>query len=298
MFACALPLPYARQQYPMPSDPPQHGFLQASRSAPILGPGLGKRHSARTVPLNPPTEGPGKYYDLVPARVYKKTNGNLVANLGTSGKRLVPLNQPTEGPDQLYNIVPLDVYKEKDGSFRFAKAFRFDSEENSKVTRTYPKFHSVPKPEVYKEPRPEVPKWQTGPPRFLRPPKTYGADQFYEPSVSRASSVPNLKGGGPRLDAKMYVRTAGADVPYYDLPNPTAYKESSRAFRFGKDQTRPSSAAECAPRHRDAPVNPTKPVDPDAPIPAWVERLALHRPRPVRPWRKPPASAPPCRARP
>ena len=279
----------------MPVALPRHGFLHASRSAPVLGPGLGRPTSARIV-TSIATSGPGKYYDEVNPRLYRKTNGNLCANLNSPGKRIVPLNPPTEGADAMYDTVPLEKYKETDKSFRFDKAFRFDKSkdvEYAKFLKHATKHYTLPAPEVYKERMPTTPKWRPTPARFPRPPKPGGADAFYEPSLARVTSVPTLGGGGPRIDKNMYRCGAGADT-FYDLPNPTVYKERSSSFRFGRDETAPASASDCAPRHRPAPLPPQKKVDPDAPKPAWVDRLTVHKPRPTRPFlRSPrPSSAP------
>ena len=277
-----------------------NAFLQHSRSAPVLGPGRGRPHSARIVPPAPPTAGPGKYYDEVNPRIYKQTTGHVVPRLNSSGNRIVPLNPPTEGADALYDPVDVQIYKEKDKGFRFDKAFRFNEVKNeSKFRRAPPpKHYTLPAPEVYKERVPTTPKWKKGGSRFGFQLKPQGADSLYNPAIRRAGSVPNLSGGGPRIDVgpmSMYIRGAGADAPFYDLPHPTLYKERSRSFRFGRDESAPSSAAECAPRHRPAPVPAHRGIDPDAPAPKWVDRLAVHTPRPVRPWTAPKRSDGPQR---
>lgn len=248
-------------------------------------------------------DGPGKFYGPVNTNLFMKSNGNLVANLSTSGKRSVPLNPPTEGADKYYDPVPLDKYKEKDKAFRFDKANRFDKSKEKEILtflKDSPKFYTLPAPEVYKEPTSTSPIWRTGPERFDRPRRPQGADQFYGDifKQEKAKSVPNLRGGGPRLDKNMYRRGAAADVPFYYLPHPTVYKEANRSFRFGRDETAfVTTGSDYAPRHRPAPAPPAKKVDLSAPNPAWVDRLCVHNPRPVRPFlRSPrPSSAPAAR---
>ena len=68
--------------------------------------GTCRPHSPRIVPLAWPTDAPGPgIYDVVSPRVYKKTNGNIVPRLDTTGERIVPLNPPTEGADAMYDPV-------------------------------------------------------------------------------------------------------------------------------------------------------------------------------------------------
>ena len=67
--------------------------------------------------------------------------------------------------------------------------------------------------------------------------------------------------------------------------HPTVYKEANRSFRFGRDETAfATTGSDYAPRHRPAPAPPAKKVDLSAPNPAWVDRLCVHNPRPVRPF--------------
>lgn len=227
---------------------------------------------------------------MVSPRHYKPTNGHIVPRLNGSGKRIVPLNPPTEGADTFYDPVPVDKYKEKDTSFRFDKACRYNDPVEKEFARLpAAKYYSLPAPEVYKETGTKTPKWgketRAGS-RFGFQMKPQGADTYYHPVLQRHGSAPNLSGGGPRLDDKMYMRTAGADAPFYALPHPTIYKERSTTFRFGRDVSTGADPAFTA-------IPEPNKVDPDAPVPTWVSRLAAHNPRPVRPWTAPKSKAEP-----
>ena len=228
-----------------------------------------------------PTASPGKLYDLVSPRLYKKTNGHVVPRLNQAGKRTVPLVPPTEGADTFYDPVSVEIYKEKDTSFRFDKAARYNDPVEKEFGRDRPaaKYYTLPRPEVYKERLPSTPAWRKGPSRFGYEMKPQGADALYDPvpTMRRTGNVPNLSGGGPRLDDKMYMRGAGAEVPFYDLPHPTVYKERSHAFRFARDVNTGADPVFLA-------VPEPNKIDPDAPVPQWVQRLAAHNPRPVRPF--------------
>ena len=266
----------------MAAQLPRTGFLTTARSAPILGPGHGRPTSSRITRLALETNGPGKFYDDVDPRVYKATNGTLTPNLKTSGKRIDPkMYGAAQGTDKFYDAVPLTVYKERETTFRFDKAPRHVSRiSNSKPGTPY---YTMPSPNLYKEQLPRAPRWRPLPSRIQPPNKGCGADTFYDPvdvnvykKIASSSSVPSLRGGGPRIFS--HAHGSGADT-FYDPPDMTIYKERSTAFRFG------TAGLSAPPTHRVAPTRASA-QEADSPKPAWVDRLAVHEPRPFRPWRR------------
>uniref|UniRef100_A0A7S2INT3 Uncharacterized protein n=1 Tax=Haptolina brevifila TaxID=156173 RepID=A0A7S2INT3_9EUKA len=275
---------------------PRNGFLQESRSCPVIGPGEGRPLSPRFGKLNfqgPQRNGVGVVgYDLPEVHRYKRMNSAVNTTLGPgfgipSSRGDVDLVPPGCGAATFYEV-PLE---------RANTAPRLGPGPGRPTSprgchlvppgHGADKLYELPPPETYKQPRePQVPRWDPAYKRFPKVPKI-GTDTQYtlpHPNVymkQSGSLIARLGPGsgrviGPRIDPKQYMLGDGADALYDVTPiSVTKPCKTTTAYTFAP----PVARKEVGARNPDVPIR-ILPAD----APAWLDRLSTYTPRPKKPW--------------
>jgi len=280
---------------------PRFGFLQESRSAPSLGPPLGRAHSPR---FEPPKITIGRdvtdaVYDLPEVDKYRSVKSACTTRVGPGlGKQVGPRIDPTlmdssgAGPNKYYDW-PLQGSESAPtlgpGLGRQVSARDCDLVPPGAGADVQ---YDLPSVDKY---RPRLPAgalhWDAKRPRF-DPPHKLSTDKVYDVvdfNVYRSQGSacvtrigPGLgKQVGPRIDPTLFGRIGDGTDSFYDLPSVQAYKERSSSFRFAYS---PHSSSAPSLGSDGGALTPTK--MPSARAPPWVGRLTSYTPRDRNPWAK------------